>query len=87
VRISGPIKTDKPGKLSGKTIVVTGSLKSFSRAEIEDAIRRSGGNPSSSVSKNTDFIVCGEDAGSKRDKAKTLGIKIISEEDFKKIIS
>lgn len=75
------------GKLSGKSIVVTGTLKSYSRSEIEGIIRKLGGNPSSSVSKNTDYLVCGEDAGSKLDKAKNLGIKIIKEEDFKKLIS
>lgn len=72
--------------LSGKQIVVTGSLKSFTRNEIEELIRKLGGNPSSSVSKNTDFLVAGTEAGSKLDKAKALGIKIITEEEFKKIV-
>ena len=81
-----PEKSKVAGKLSGKTIVVTGTLKLWSRPEIEELIRKSGGNPSSSVSKNTDFLVCGDDAGSKLDKAKALGVKIISEEDFKEMI-
>lgn len=74
-----------PKPFQGKTIVVTGALKSFTRASIEDLIRRLGGNPSSSVSKNTDFVVAGEDAGSKADKARTLGVKIIGEEEFRNI--
>lgn len=73
-------------KLSGKTIVVTGTLKSFSRSEIEGLIRKLGGSPSSSVSKNTDFLVCGEEAGSKLEKAKELGVKVISEEEFRKMV-
>ncbi len=76
----------EPGKLSGKIIVVTGALKSYSRSEIEGIIRKLGGNPSSSVSKNTDYLVYGEDAGSKLDKAKDLGVKVISEAEFKDLI-
>lgn len=87
VNISRPAESGRTGKLSGKTIVVTGSLKSFSRSGIEEAIRRAGGNPSSSVSKNTDLLVCGDEAGSKLDKARALGVRIISEEDFKKLVS
>ncbi len=74
-------------RFSGKTIVVTGALRSFSRSEIEGLIRKLGGAPSSSVSKNTAFLVCGEEAGSKLDKAKALGVKVISEEEFRKMIS
>jgi DNA ligase (NAD+) len=75
-----------PGKLDGKNIVITGSLKDFSRNEAEELVRKSGGNPSSSVSKETDFLVAGEDPGSKLDRAKTLGVKIIDEEEFKKLV-
>lgn len=81
-----PEKKKEPGKLSGKTIVVTGVLKSYSRPEIEELIRKLGGNPSSSVSKNTDFLVCGDGAGSKLDKARALGVKVIREEDFKEMV-
>ena len=76
---------ERGGKLTGKTIVVTGTLKDFSRGEAEETIRRLGGNPSSSVSKNTDFLVVGTEPGSKVDKAKALGVKIIDEEGFKKL--
>lgn len=74
------------GVLTGKTVVVTGSLVSFTRSDIEELVRKLGGNASTSVSKNTDFVVAGVEAGSKLDKARALGVKIISEEEFKKII-
>ncbi|MBU1913486.1 MAG: NAD-dependent DNA ligase LigA [Candidatus Omnitrophica bacterium] len=76
-----------PGNIEGKTFVVTGSLENFSRHQIEELIRRSGGNASSSVSKNTDYVVAGKDPGSKSEKAKQLGVKIISEHEFKKLIA
>jgi DNA ligase (NAD+) len=75
-------KSAAAGKLAGKTIVVTGTLTSFSRQQIEEAIRNAGGKASSSVSKNTDFVLAGENPGSKLDKAKQLGVKVISEKEF-----
>ena len=74
--------TSVSDKLSGLSIVVTGPLKTMTRAEIEKKISDNGGKASSSVSKKTAFLVCGEDAGSKLEKAKSLGVKVISEEDF-----
>ncbi len=74
------------GRLLGKTFVLTGVLKSFTRGDAEELIRRLGGRPSSSVSKNTDFVVAGEGPGSKLDKARELGVRIIDEEDFKKMV-
>jgi DNA ligase (NAD+) len=74
------------GALTDKSIVVTGALDGYSRNEIENLIRTLGGNPSSSVSKNTDFLLCGKEPGSKLDKAKALGVKIINENEFKKMI-
>lgn len=71
---------------SGKTVVFTGELKSFSRLEAEKLVRRLGGNPASSVSKNTDFVVAGENPGSKYDTAEKLGIKIINETKLKEMI-
>jgi DNA ligase (NAD+) len=79
-------KRDNSGKLSGKTIVVTGVLKSYSRSGIEGLIRKLGGSPSSSVSPKTDMLVCGDNAGSKLDKAKALGVKVISEDDFRRMV-
>ena len=76
----------KSKNLEGKTFVVTGSLESFSRSEIEELIRKRGGNVSSSVSKNTDYVIAGKDPGSKFEKAKELGVKIIDEKEFKKLI-
>jgi len=73
------------GPLAGKSVVVTGTLKKYSRSEIEALIRRLGGHPSGSISKKTDFLVLGEDPGSKYDKAKELGIKILSESEFEKL--
>jgi DNA ligase (NAD+) len=76
-----------PQTLAGKTIVVTGSLESFSRTEIEEVIRRHGGKAASSVSKNTDFVLVGKDPGSKAEKAQTLGVPIINEDEFKAMVS
>ena len=71
---------------NGKTVVVTGSLKEFSRNEIKEKLENLGAKVSGSVSKKTDFVIVGEDPGSKYDKAVELGIKIISEEEFKSMI-
>jgi DNA ligase (NAD+) len=73
-------------KLNGKDFVLTGGLKSMTRDEAKAKIRELGGGVSVSVSKKTDFLVAGEEAGSKLDKAKKLGIKIITEKEFLKII-
>jgi DNA ligase (NAD+) len=72
--------------ISGKTFVVTGTLKRYGRKEIEDLIKQMGGTPSGSVSKKTDYVVAGEEAGSKLDKAKGLGVKVLSEDEFEKLI-
>jgi DNA ligase (NAD+) len=70
------------GPLTGKTLVVTGALERFSRQEAEEAIRRAGGRASGSVSKKTDFVVAGADAGSKLEKAQKLGVRVIDEAEF-----
>ena len=70
--------------LSGKTVVVTGSLQHYKREEIEELIQKLGGKPAGSVSKKTSFVVAGESAGSKLDKAKELGVQVITEDEFRK---
>jgi DNA ligase (NAD+) len=75
------------GKLAGKKIVVTGTLKKYSRDEIQELIQQHGGTPTSSVSKKTDFVLAGEEAGSKLQKAQELGVKVMSEEEFDEIIA
>jgi DNA ligase (NAD+) len=70
------------GPLEGLTIVVTGRLERMSRAEAEDAIRARGGKVGSSVTKGTDFLVVGADAGSKLAKAEKLGTRLLTEEEF-----
>ena len=73
-------------RFEGKTFVLTGSLELFTRKEAEDIIEKLGGKTSSSVSKKTDYVLAGEEAGSKLTKAQSLGINIISETDFKEMI-
>lgn len=75
------------GILQGKTFVLTGTLPTLTRAEATELIEKNGGQTSSSVSKNTSFVLAGESAGSKLDKAQNLGVKIISEQDFLNIIN
>jgi DNA ligase (NAD+) len=72
--------------LSGKTLVVTGTLEKYSREEIEALIKEYGGKAAGSVSKKTDYLVAGEKAGSKLDKAKQLGVPVLSEKEFEKLI-
>jgi DNA ligase (NAD+) len=73
------------GKLNGKNFLVTGKL-SVSRKEIENLIKENGGNILSAVSKNLDYLIVGEDPGSKLDKAKKLNINIIGEKEFIEMI-
>ncbi|HSV27408.1 MAG TPA: BRCT domain-containing protein, partial [Sedimentisphaerales bacterium] len=80
-----PPQRKKADTLEGKTFVVTGTFKGFSRQEIERAIKDNGGRTSSSVSKKTDYVLAGEEAGSKLDKARELGVRVISEEEFLKM--
>lgn len=80
-------KTEVRGqRLKGKTFIFTGSLTSFTREEAKEAIEEIGGRVSSSVSENTDYVIAGESPGSKYDKAQELGIKILDEEEFKKLL-
>lgn len=86
VRPEQPKKVRRAGKLAGKTIVVTGTLEKFTRPQIEQAIKQAGGKPASSVSKKTDFVLAGKEPGSKLDKARQLGVKVIDEKQFQEII-
>jgi DNA ligase (NAD+) len=89
--LAAGVKPEQPrklrsDKLAGKTIVVTGTLENFSRQQAEQAIRQAGGKSSSSVSKKTDFVLAGENPGSKLDKAGKLGVRVIDEKQFMKMI-
>jgi DNA ligase (NAD+) len=74
------------GPLADKTLVVTGTLAKYKREEIEALIVQHGGRAGSSVSKKTDYLIAGEKAGSKLDKAKSLGVQVISEAEFDLLI-
>ncbi len=80
------VEEAKSDKLSGLTFVLTGTLPNHSRTEMTKIIEENGGKTASSVSKNTSYVLAGEEAGSKLDKARALNIPILSEEDFLKMI-
>ena len=73
-------------RFEGKTFVLTGALEKYTRGEAANMIEKFGGKTSSSVSKKTDYVLAGEDAGSKLTKAQNLGITILSEEEFEEMI-
>jgi DNA ligase (NAD+) len=72
--------------LTGKTFVITGTLQKYSREEVEELVKTLGGKASGSVSKKTDYVVAGENAGSKLAKAKELGVAVLTEAEFDKLI-
>lgn len=84
VQPQSPEKIASGGAFEGMTVVVTGTLEHFSRAEAEEAIRRNGGKAAGSVSKKTSLVVYGEAAGSKLEKARALGVETIDEEEFQR---
>ena len=86
VKMESTARAGGPRALEGKTLVVTGTLTKYSRDEIEELITRHGGHAASSVSKNTDYLVAGEKAGSKLAKARQLGVKVISEDEFERLL-
>ncbi len=86
VKLTEQIKDKEASGLAGKTFVITGTMEHFSRSQMEERIRKLGGKTSSSVSRNTDYVVAGSDPGSKLDKAKELGVKVLSEGEFEKMI-
>jgi DNA ligase (NAD+) len=71
---------------SGKTFVLTGALANYSRDEAMALIKERGGSVSGSVSKNTDYVLVGDEPGSKYDKAKKLNIQLLSEDQFRKML-
>ena len=72
--------------ISGKTVVVTGTLPTLGRKEAQELIEKYGGKASGSVSKKTDYVLAGEAAGSKLTKAQELGIPVLTEEEFKALL-
>ena len=86
VRLIVEITDKKDLPLAGMEFVVTGKLDSFSRLEAEAKIKELGGKAGSTVTKKTNYVVVGEDPGSKLAKAQSLGIKIINEEEFQKLL-
>jgi len=76
----------KEGKLEGKTFVFTGALEKFTRDEAKRMVENEGGKTVSSVSGKTSYVVAGEDAGSKLEKAKRLKVNVITEDEFIKLI-
>ena len=78
-------KKERGTKLAGKTFVLTGTLPHLTRDEAKKMIEDAGGRVSGSVSKKTDFVVAGDDAGSKLDKAKELGVKVIGEKEMQEL--
>jgi DNA ligase (NAD+) len=84
VNFTEPRQVAQGGALAGKTVVITGTLPTLSRAKATEVVEQSGGRVTSSVSKATSFLVAGEEAGSKLEKAKTLGVEVIDEEEFLK---
>jgi DNA ligase (NAD+) len=79
-KMAKPAAGEQP--LAGKTVVVTGTLQKYGRQEIEDLITKLGGKASGSVSKKTSFVVAGENAGSKLEKANELGVTVLTETEF-----
>jgi len=81
-----PSRTQRGDLLAGKTLVLTGTLSAFTREEAEKLIIAQGGRASSSVSSKTSYVIAGEAAGSKLDKARALGIPVLTEAEFKEMI-
>jgi len=87
VELPAPREAAVEGPLTGRTVVVTGSIEGFSREEAEAAIRAAGGKPGGSVSKNTDYVVAGPGAGTKLAKAEQLGITVVPPEGFEALLA
>jgi len=87
LRLTNPYAEREQQSLQGLTFVFTGNLEEWSRAEIRDLVERLGARATSSVSGNTDYVVAGPGAGSKRDEAEDRGIPILSEDEFKQLLA
>ncbi len=85
--LPAPRATSSVGPLAGRMLVVTGTLDGFSRQEAEEAIRAAGGKPGGSVSRKTDYLVAGESAGSKLAKAQELGVPVLDEAAFRRVLA
>ena len=86
VKVQNPPKQKLDGRFANKTFVLTGTMETMTRDEAKDVIRMRGGTVAGTVSKKTDYVVAGEEAGSKLDKARELEVKIIDEEEFRKML-
>ncbi len=86
VKIGYKASVKKSDKLKGQTFVFTGALKSFTRDEAKRLVEEHGGVASSSVTKKTTYVVAGDDPGTKLDKARSLGIRILDEDEFKRLV-
>ncbi|MCA9320737.1 MAG: NAD-dependent DNA ligase LigA, partial [Planctomycetes bacterium] len=86
VNAAPPERRASGGVLDGKTFVITGTLEGLSRKEAENLIKRHGGKPVSSISKATDYLLCGEKPGSKLTKAEKLGVTVLDVEALQALI-
>ncbi len=83
----GALSETPDGPLAGMTVVVTGTIPGYTRDEAEEAVRRAGAKTAGSVSKNTDLVIAGDGAGSKRTKAEELGVRIVDAVDFDSVVN
>src|SRR5262249_51414834 len=86
LKFDHPKKEKKAGPFDGLTFVLTGTLASMTREQAAEQIGSNGGKVSGSVSKKTSYVVAGEEAGSKLDKARTLGVPVLTEEEFLRML-
>jgi DNA ligase (NAD+) len=86
VRLSDEASRRQEGALAGKTFVLTGRLERFTRNQAEERLRSLGGTVTSSVSRNTDYVVAGTDPGSKLDRAQALNVRVLSEDEFAALV-
>jgi DNA ligase (NAD+) len=85
-RPAAQVVTGADGPLVGRTVVVTGTLEGFDRQSAEEAIRAAGGKTAGSVSKRTDYVVAGENAGSKLARAQELNVPVLDEDGFRRLL-